>query len=70
MVKTVGTELVKVEENGRFVYVASKSRPGEWHNIWGHGEHLHCSCKGHQFRGHCRHIVAFLAWRRGEYTAA
>lgn len=34
--------------------VASKSQPGEWYRI----ENATCTCKGFQYRGACRHLVA------------
>jgi hypothetical protein len=39
---------------GDVLLVASKSEPGTWHRIDG----ATCDCKGFQYRGACRHVVA------------
>jgi uncharacterized Zn finger protein len=38
--------------------VASVSAPGGWHRV-AYGQ---CDCKGYQYRGHCRHLVAVAVY--------
>lgn len=57
-----GERFVRV---GATLLVASKSEAGTWHRI----EDGRCDCRGFQYRGACRHLVAAARLESPEPTS-
>jgi hypothetical protein len=58
MVKQIEVNGEKIIAGGNGALVASKSEPGGWHVV----QRGRCDCKGYQYRGQCRHLVALKTW--------
>ena len=43
------------------IQVESKSKPGTFHGV--DVDSVHCTCRGFQFRGRCRHLDAVMPKR-------